>query len=485
MISGSSGDWIGSAGAAQGATASPAVAGQVASPVSVGSFAEAMRQSTQTDSETKKTSIEAGAVRGVPLSSLGKVATKRSNEHQANELGASVEAQLDVLTEAASTTAALAPRTPKESADLVVQDVTAIATLAQQAVAAPTKTEGGSSHLPAGAKSTSEEHGKAKTAPGVNSTTDAALDSATATGDGVSPTVGGSTVADAAAQAGMKPGAGVAPVDPAISAVDKGSKGKAVTIQIADGTTATALLGSVSTVETATGKSQGHDVVATAVATEGSSVTETVAVFLQSSAAQNVVLPVHGAGVIPTSAATAQGREETVALAVAQSHGQSAWTGELTLSSYDSTKLNQLEVGLEGGEFGWLKVRAEMGGNGEVNAYLRGASSSATDLLQTQAPRIEAYLGASDVVVNRVHVETIQHHVATSTGVGGDGSGKDNGAPPQQGGTGSKRSNDVAQAVGDATGFNLQGEEFLPVQVMVNQNATGLTGTGNWLSIRA
>jgi len=74
MISGSSGDWIGSVGTAQAATTAPTVAGQVPTPVAAGSFAEVMRQSTQTESEpeeTKKPSVKAGAVNVVSSDTVG------------------------------------------------------------------------------------------------------------------------------------------------------------------------------------------------------------------------------------------------------------------------------------------------------------------------------------------------------------------------------------------------------------------------------
>jgi len=491
MISGSSGDWIGSVGTAQAATTAPTVAGQVPTPVAAGSFAEVMRQSTQTESEpeeTKKPSVKAGAVNVVSSDTVGKEAMKLSSGCSGNELGVSVETRLDAPAEATGSTTAPTPTTPVPRADVDAQDVTAVLELGRHVIAAPIKAEAAVPHPPGVVKPPSEEHGKTKTVPGIKAATGSALDSTSATSDGVSSTAADSAIVDNAAQVGVQQGTVVPAVDPALAAGDKGSKSKTVTVQVSDGTVPTTLPANVSTVENAAVKSQDHDVVPTPIAVEGLSAAQPFAAPLQSSVVQSVALPMHGAGVIPGSAAVVQGREEAAALAVAQSHGQSSGTNELTLSSYDSAKSNQLEVGLQSGELGWLKVRAELGSNGEVNAYLRGASTSATDFLQAQAPRIEGYLGASDVAVSSVHVEptqTMQHHVAATQDFGGGDPGARSETPQHQRGSSSKGSSDAVQVVGDATGLDLLGEEFLPAQVMVNQNATVLPGTGTWLSIRA
>jgi len=79
----------------------------------------------------------------------------------------------------------------------------------------------------------------------------------------------------------------------------------------------------------------------------------------------------------------------------------------------------------------------------------------------------------------------MQHHVAATQDFGGGDPGARSETPQHQRGSSSKGSSDAVQVVGDATGLDLLGEEFLPAQVMVNQNATVLPGTGTWLSIRA
>jgi len=172
---------------------------------------------------------------------------------------------------------------------------------------------------------------------------------------------------------------------------------------------------------------------------------------------------------------------------VAAGHSQGSGAGEVTLSAYDAGKPNQLEVGLQGGSFGWLKVRAEMGTNGEVNAYLRGASTNTTDLLQVQVPKIEAYLGAQDVPVRSVQVEAAHGHAGgAASGFAGDGGlASGGGAAQQQSGRQGSGASEGTQDLGGSTSVDVEREGVAAMQVVASQNSIALTGTGNWLSVRA
>ncbi len=188
-----------------------------------------------------------------------------------------------------------------------------------------------------------------------------------------------------------------------------------------------------------------------------------------------------GQGVNPLPASAAHsvqtGKTDTAALP-----GQSSGPGDLMLSTYDTGKPNQLEVGLQSGGFGWLKVRAELASNGEVNAYLRGSSPDSTGLLQMQVPKIEAYLGTQDVAVRSVQVETARTH-APATGLGGDGGvTADSGASQQQSGRGNR--NPVA-GMETHTSVDAIDEGAMPARIVISQGGIAITGTGNWLSVRA
>jgi hypothetical protein len=214
---------------------------------------------------------------------------------------------------------------------------------------------------------------------------------------------------------------------------------------------------------------------------------------IATTAAQSGVGQMAGTSFVPAHTAQSQGVNPLPSSTVAHTvqvggagaiatPGQTSSPGDLTLSTYDTGKPNQLEVGLQSDGFGWLKVRAELTGNGEVNAYLRGSSTDSTGLLQMQAPKIEAYLGTQDVAVHSVQVETARTH-APATGLGGDGGvAADSGASQQQNG----RSNRSPAAGAEAhTSVDAIDEEAMPARMVISQNSIVMKGTGNWLSVRA
>jgi hypothetical protein len=70
-----------------------------------------------------------------------------------------------------------------------------------------------------------------------------------------------------------------------------------------------------------------------------------------------------------------------------------------------------LEVGLANGTQGWLKIRAEMTGGGQVNASLSSATPAGQEMLHRELPALTAYLHQERVAVNTVVV-----HAATAAG---------------------------------------------------------------------
>ncbi|MEO6806555.1 MAG: hypothetical protein ABI286_04795 [Edaphobacter sp.] len=83
-----------------------------------------------------------------------------------------------------------------------------------------------------------------------------------------------------------------------------------------------------------------------------------------------------------------------------------------------------LEVGIQNGTHGWLKVRAEMADGGAVNASVSAASSSGQEMLHRELPALTAYLQDEKVAVNTVVVHTsptVGADARTSAGMGGAG----------------------------------------------------------------
>jgi hypothetical protein len=70
-----------------------------------------------------------------------------------------------------------------------------------------------------------------------------------------------------------------------------------------------------------------------------------------------------------------------------------------------------LEVGIQNGTHGWLKVRAEMADGGVVNASVSTASPAGQEMLHRELPALTAYLQDEKVAVNAVVI-----HAASVTG---------------------------------------------------------------------
>jgi hypothetical protein len=142
-----------------------------------------------------------------------------------------------------------------------------------------------------------------------------------------------------------------------------------------------------------------------------------------------------------------------------------------------------LEVGVQSGTHGWLKVRAEMGDSGVVNASVSAASATGQEMLHRELPALSAYLQQEKVAVNSIVV-----HPAMAAGAEPRGSAGMAGTGDQtaQGGhDGAREQQHLRKAMlnfpDDATryesvhGANEDGS--LPLVTYA--------GGGSWLSVRA
>lgn len=143
---------------------------------------------------------------------------------------------------------------------------------------------------------------------------------------------------------------------------------------------------------------------------------------------------------------------------------------------------NVLEVGIESGTHGWLRVRAELGQTGEVTASMVAASAGQADTLRRELPAISTYLagesvGVSSLVVNATGAAAGAQDAAMSLGAGTQGGGDGRAA---QGGSVNEQ---AGRQAGNASGSGDGGVELefgggkLPAAVYAN-------GSGNWLSVR-
>jgi hypothetical protein len=141
-----------------------------------------------------------------------------------------------------------------------------------------------------------------------------------------------------------------------------------------------------------------------------------------------------------------------------------------------------LEVGIQNGTHGWLKVRAEMTDGGVVNASVSAASSAAQEMLHRELPALTAYLQEEKVAVNAVIVHTPSAGADAQSSSGTDGAG---GQTPQRSnegkeqhqnfGKGALNGSDETMTYGSMHGLDEDGS--LPLAAYANG--------GNWLSVRA
>jgi hypothetical protein len=142
-----------------------------------------------------------------------------------------------------------------------------------------------------------------------------------------------------------------------------------------------------------------------------------------------------------------------------------------------------LEVGIQNGTHGWLKVRAEMTDGGVVNASVSAVSSAGQEMLHRELPGLTAYLQEEKVAVNAVVV-----HAPSAAGADArSASGTDG-----NGGQTAQRSHEGEQQRQSLRKATLNGSE----ETMTYRNLHGVdddgalplaayTNGGNWLSVRA
>ncbi|WP_158791924.1 hypothetical protein [Granulicella sp. L60] len=140
-----------------------------------------------------------------------------------------------------------------------------------------------------------------------------------------------------------------------------------------------------------------------------------------------------------------------------------------------------LEIGVQNGTHGWLKVRAEMTDSGVVNASVSTATAAGQEMLHRELPALTAYLHQEKVAVNMVVVNTPTTAGGEFRGSvprnGDAGDGQAASAGGQQQGFGRAASGRAGETTGQRS-WDGDGEDGLP------SNATYAEG-GSWLSVRA
>ena len=142
-----------------------------------------------------------------------------------------------------------------------------------------------------------------------------------------------------------------------------------------------------------------------------------------------------------------------------------------------------LEVGIQNGTHGWLKVRAEMTDGGVVNASVSAASSAGQEMLHRELPALTAYLHEEKVAVNAVIV-----HAPSAAGTdarsssGTDGAG---GQTPQRGNEGERQHQNLTKATLNGAEETMTYRSLHGVDEDGSSPLAAYSNGGSWLSVRA
>jgi hypothetical protein len=142
-----------------------------------------------------------------------------------------------------------------------------------------------------------------------------------------------------------------------------------------------------------------------------------------------------------------------------------------------------LEVGIQDGTHGWLKVRAEMADGGVVNASVSAASSTGQEMLHRELPAITAYLQQEKVAVNAIAVHTpLATGAEQRSSTGMDGAG---GQTPQGGHEGSEPQQNIRKGMPAGPDEAMIYQSLHGVDEDGSLSLAAYASGGSWLSVRA
>jgi hypothetical protein len=142
-----------------------------------------------------------------------------------------------------------------------------------------------------------------------------------------------------------------------------------------------------------------------------------------------------------------------------------------------------LEVGIQNGTHGWLKVRAEMADGGVVNASVSAVSSAGQEMLHRELPALTAYLQEEKVVVNAIIVHgPLPAGAESRSSTGMDGAG---GQTPQRSNEEAEQQQNVRKAISHGSDEAMTYQSLHGVDEDGSLSLVTYAGGGSWLSVRA
>jgi hypothetical protein len=209
-------------------------------------------------------------------------------------------------------------------------------------------------------------------------------------------------------------------------------------------------------------------------------------------------VPLHSIGVVPSAVGSGNAPAELAVtkLPVGEAGGRTA--GSLLGSREDGTGVvaqsmdgaprmlsatpTSLEVGIQNGTQGWLRVRAEMTDGGVVNASVSTTSPAGQEMLHRELPALNAYLQEEKVAVNAVivHAPSVGTDARSSSGMGGGG-----GQTPQRSDEGGGQDQNLRKATLNGSNETMTYHSLLGDDEDGSLPLAAYANGGNWLSVRA
>jgi hypothetical protein len=141
-----------------------------------------------------------------------------------------------------------------------------------------------------------------------------------------------------------------------------------------------------------------------------------------------------------------------------------------------------LEVGIQNGTHGWLKVRAEMAEAGVVNASVSASSVTGREMLHRELPGLTSFLQSEKVAVNAIVV----HPMAAESRGAASGREDGSGGQMQQGGNdGGGHQKGINETALDGVDEDVSYESLNGIDDDGASPLATYVGGGSWLSVRA
>jgi hypothetical protein len=192
-----------------------------------------------------------------------------------------------------------------------------------------------------------------------------------------------------------------------------------------------------------------------------------------------------GAAKLPAAGTTAHGTNLQASSGGAEGYSAVPTAGMERMPKTLVATPTALEIGIQNGTHGWLKVRAEMTDGGVVNASVSTASSSGQEMLHRELPALTAYLQQEKVAVNTVVIHTPTAANAEFRGSGPETNGGGSYQAQQSSDEKGQQQQNIGKMGSDRVDETTDQQSWDGTGEDATLSPVTYAGGGSWLSVRA